>query len=121
MPQLSLLDFSWLQEGSPEASWEGFWSLLRPFLGHAWVIWRSLRVVLSHCRGTSSLIWGLLEPSLRHLRAYVGHSRCSLQALGQLEPFWDDLGLGWGGVGGVPKHHRPEEDLCSRSSYTRGD
>ena len=114
MPQLHSCDFTCSQLGSPGASLEGSWGLLEFFLGHLGSIWERLWAM-------AGALGGFLGSARALFEAIIGCPRCSLQALRELERIWDDLGLGWGGWGGVSKQARILDDLYSRSSHTKGD
>ena len=90
MPQLNLWDFACSQLGSPGASLEGSWGLL----GHPGSIWGRLWAM-------TGALGGFLGSARALFEAIIGCPRCSLQASRKLERIWDDLGLGWGGWGGV--------------------
>ena len=89
-------------------------ALSGPSLGHLGSIWGRLWAMTGALEGFLGSARALFE-------AIIGCPRCSLQALRELERIWDDLGLGWGGWGGVSKQARTLDDVYSRSSHTKGD
>ena len=85
-----------------------------PSLGHLGSMWGRLWAM-------TGALGGFLGSARALFEAIIGCPRCSLQALRELERIWDDLGLGWGGWGGVSKQARILDDVYSRSSHTKGD
>ena len=118
MPQLHSRGFASSQLGVSRGLFGGLLrspgALSGPSLGHLGSVWGRLWAM-------AGALGGFLGSARALFDAIVSCPRCSLQALRELGRIWDDLGLGWGGWGGVSKQARTLDDLCSRSSHAKGD
>ena len=95
MPQLHLCDFACSQLGSPGASLEGSWGLLKLLLGHLWGICGQFGDVFGPWQGHLEALWGLLRLYLTLLSAVLGAACRLLENSNESGITW-----GWGGVDG---------------------